>query len=102
MPAYKVCPTCGRLSQGSYCPEHRRTYNYPTAHWAQIRRTRLAYDNHTCQLNLPGCTHQADTVHLDPTLNGNHLHATLYNTRSACRHCHGTLDGARAGQTTRR
>ena len=65
-------------------------------HWRQVRAARLALDNGACQLRVDhGCTRIATTVHLDPELRGNHRLATLDNTRSACRHCHGVIDGAR-------
>ena len=67
---------------------HHRT------HWRTIRKQRLAHDNHHCTIRLPGCTTTATTVDLHPNLNSNHDLATLTNTRSACAHCHGTIDGA--------
>lgn len=63
-------------------------------HWRTIRKQRLAIDGNQCTIQLAGCTGIATTVHLDPRLNGNHDIACLDNTRSACRHCHGTVDGA--------
>lgn len=61
-----------------------------------IRTARLALDHYLCQLGHAGCTIEADTVHLHPDLNGDHLKATLENTTSACRHCHGTEDAPRS------
>ena len=71
-----------------------RAYGHHRKHWRTIRQQRLALDGHRCTIRLPGCTTTATTVDLDPRLNGQHDHATLDNTRSACHHCHGTIDGA--------
>ena len=70
-----------------------KAYGYNTAHWKRVRQSRLMYDKWLCTIQLPGCNGWATTVDLDPALNGNHALATLDNTRSACRHCHGKVDG---------
>jgi 5-methylcytosine-specific restriction endonuclease McrA len=101
MPAYRICPTCGRLSQTRYCPDHTRRYGYNDSHWQRIRQARLLIDAGQCQLAHPGCTQTATTVHLDPSLNGDHRQATVTNTVSACRHCHGVTDGSRTATTRR-
>ncbi len=89
------------------CPEHQRQANrasyqkskaqgHFTRGWKQLRLQRLAVDGHRCQLRRPGCTVVATTVHLDPSLRGEHRLATLENTLSACRRCHGSVDAPRA------
>jgi hypothetical protein len=67
-----------------------------TRYWKEVRLARLQLDGWRCILNHPGCTQAATTVHLDPSLKGNHLLATTANTRSCCRRCHGVEDGGRA------
>jgi len=113
-----VMRICAGLPGGSYCgklipadkrrcPEHERAENarraakskrngLRTPHWLAIRKARLVMDGGRCTFELPACTGRAETVHLDPELRGNHLLATTENTRSACRHCHGTVDAPRA------
>jgi hypothetical protein len=53
-------------------------------------------DGGRCTFRLDGCTGRAETVHLAPELGGNHLLATLENTGSACRRCHGVTDAPRS------
>jgi 5-methylcytosine-specific restriction endonuclease McrA len=73
-----------------------RVNHTKSTYWSRVRRQRLALDGHRCTFRFPDiCTGQATMVHLDPALNGNHLAATLDNTRSACRRCHGRVDGKR-------
>ena len=85
-----------------YAPPHgnakHRAYGHHRTHWRTIRRQRLSLDGYRCTIRLDGCTITATTVDLDPELNGNHDHATIDNTRSACSHCHGHIDGAGARQ----
>jgi 5-methylcytosine-specific restriction endonuclease McrA len=88
-------------------PDHERAENarrgaiakqhgLKTPHWLAIRKARLAMDSGLCTFKLYGCTTYAETVHLASELKGNHLLATLENTRSACRHCHGVTDAPRS------
>lgn len=110
----KACATCGRaIPLGTkYCArcsdgdvtgdraryqgsKRRGTF---TTEWRRLRIARLQMDGGRCQLKHYGCTEQATTVHLDPACKGNHALATLDNTRSACRHCHGVEDAPRARQ----
>ena len=85
------------IIRSGYAPprgrERNRTYGYDRRHWKNIRAARLTLDGHRCQLQSPGCTGTATTVDLNHELNGNHMLATLDNTQSACRHCHGHKDG---------
>ena len=97
MTALRPCLTCGTPTRnGPRCRTCTQPAGYATAHWQRIRRQRLNLDGHRCTLNHPGCTTVATTVHLAPELNGNHLLATIDNTRSACLRCHGTEDAPRA------
>jgi 5-methylcytosine-specific restriction endonuclease McrA len=92
----RPCLVCGTPSDGPRCPEHtQHNYNPRSAHWRTIRAERLAIDNGECQLQHPGCTRVATSVHLDPAAGGNHSLATIHNTVSACAHCHGVEDGPR-------
>jgi 5-methylcytosine-specific restriction endonuclease McrA len=101
---------CGKLipADTRRCPEHERAENsrraakaqrngLRTPHWRAIRKARLLMDGGLCVLKVDdGCTVYAETVHLAPELEGNHLLATTENTRSACRHCHGVTDAPRS------
>jgi 5-methylcytosine-specific restriction endonuclease McrA len=100
---------CGKLipADKRRCPKHERAENARRAeksrrnglrapHWLAVRKARLAMDGGLCTLKLDGCSVYADTVHLAPEFEGNHLLATLENTRSACRHCHGVTDAPRS------
>jgi hypothetical protein len=92
------------------CPKHQAERNavvrvrkdaqhkikgYGTAHWKRVRRQRLELDGYLCTIRLPGCERIATTVDLHPDLNGDHRLASIDTTRSACRRCHGTVDGGR-------
>jgi hypothetical protein len=102
---------CGRIIPATdrRRPEHARAENsrraqkakrngLKTSHWREVRQARLQLDGGLCTLKLNGCTGYAETVHLAPELGGNHQLATLDNTRSACRHCHGVVDAPRSHQ----
>jgi 5-methylcytosine-specific restriction endonuclease McrA len=65
-------------------------------YWQAVRKARLRLDSGRCVLQHHGCAGAATTVHLSPECGGDHSLATLENTRSACRHCHGVEDGGRA------
>jgi hypothetical protein len=67
-----------------------------SAFWRGLREQRIQRDGGLCTFQLPGCTGVAETVHLAAELEGNHYLATLDNTRSACRHCHGVVDAPRS------
>jgi 5-methylcytosine-specific restriction endonuclease McrA len=94
----------------SRCPEHQRQWiarknekgkraGLKSAHWRQVRGARLQLDGYRCTFKLDRCTGAAEAVHLAPELGGNHLLADISNTRSACRVCHGIVDGARSHST---
>ena len=63
----------------------------------------LDYYGHACQLQRPGCTLQATTVHhLEPTSQRPDLFWTFENLTAACKRCNYS-DGARiASENTRR
>ena len=96
MATLRPCLDCGRPTRGSRCPDHTIDPGYRTEHWQNVRALRLIYDGGLCQLDHPGCTGVATTVHLDPSCAGDHRLATVDNTLSACAHCHGVEDGPRA------
>ena len=105
MPVYKLCRQHG-LYVGTCDPCYRqdnsrraqkaKANGTKSAHWIRVRAARLALDRGACTFQLAGCTTRATTVHLAPELHGNHYQATVDNTRSACRHCHGVIDAPRS------
>lgn len=108
-PVQRACIVClGGTGGGYRCPEHAAADNVRrrekakrnglySDHWKLVRKARLQLDGGRCVLRVDaGCTGRATTVHLAPELGGNHLLATLSNTASACRHCHGVVDAPRA------
>ena len=114
MPVGQIC-RCGRIvasRQLHDCEQNRTTaaidnarrhqkqqdHGRNTYAWRRLRMDALNRDNHACQLRLNGCTGTATTVHIDPRLMGDHTLATLDDCTSACTHCHGVVDGARASR----
>jgi len=111
MPIIRLCARCNQhATHGRYCAAHAlevkqqkqarnkaqdKIKGYHTGHWQRVRKARLELDSHTCTIQLPGCEQVATTVDLDPALHGNHRLATIETTRSACRRCHGAIDGGR-------
>ena len=60
--------------------------------WRTIRHTVLQRDNHTCQLQLPGCTTIATAVdHIHPRARGGT--DDLANLRATCTHCNSKRGG---------
>lgn len=94
----RPCLECGTPSRGARCPEHDRSRGYRPLdpHWRSVRAARLHIDADRCQLRHTGCTGTATSVHLDPALERDHSRATVFNTISACAHCHGVEDGRRS------
>lgn len=97
--ARRPCLTCGKPCNGSYCDEHQPLYGHHDAQWRGAGGTRqlvLERDQHRCKIVADdGCTHVATTVHRLPeygTWHDGNLDAYV----SACAHCHGVVDGARA------
>jgi 5-methylcytosine-specific restriction endonuclease McrA len=74
----------------------RRAHGRNTAAWQRLRLRRLKLDGYRCQMQWPGCTGKATTVHLHPRLNGDHRQAKITDLFSACSHCHGIVDAPRA------
>jgi hypothetical protein len=110
--ARRPCLTCGKPSNGSYCPTHKKAddhrrnaktvaHGVKKAHFQRVRRQVLAATGGLCELRHRGCTNAATTVHLDPELEGNHDLATVENCKAACSHCHGVEDGGRAAASRR-
>lgn len=101
-----ICPAsgCHTTTQGGHCPEHRtadnrrrhakqQAHGRNTAAWRRLRAARIALDDHRCTR----CHTTRDlTVHLRPTLNGQHDLATIHDVTTLCRHCHGTTDAPRS------
>jgi 5-methylcytosine-specific restriction endonuclease McrA len=103
MAIVSACPTCGRPKP---CAAHARNDNrrradkskahgLTAARWRRTRAAVLKRDGGFCRLQLRGCTTTATTVHRLPehgTFHDGNLDAYV----SACAHCHGVVDGARA------
>ena len=89
------CPLCYRADSSRRNAKARKN-GTKSAGWSKLRQQRIQLDAGLCTFRLPGCTGVAETVHLDAELKGNHFAATLDNTRSACRHCHGVIDAPRS------
>lgn len=64
-----------------------------SAHWRRTSASRLRLAEYECEIGRPGCTGEATTVDLIGV--GDHSRARLEDTRAACRHCHGAVDGGR-------
>lgn len=103
MAIVSACPRCGRPRP---CARHARddsrrraakskAHGLASSRWKRTRARVLERDRGLCQLGLRGCTVTATTVHRLPEFGPVHdenLDAYL----SACAHCHGVVDGARA------
>ena len=106
MPSLKPCLVCGRLTSNFRCPDHsdnkqraarNNTNGTHRSHWRNLRAAVLERDGHQCRLRADDrCTMIATTVHLNPSLNGDHDRATANDCLSACAHCHGVTDAPRA------
>ena len=67
---------------------NNQTPNRPNSHqWQKLRKTTLHRDNHTCQLNYPGCTTTATEVdHISNLTTGGTN--KLDNLQAVCTNCH--------------
>ena len=75
------------MRSNHYRPE-KPVYRGP---WKTVRRRVLERDNHTCQIGLPGCLGQANSVdHIVPVALGGDWY-NLDNLRAACAPCNGEL-----------
>jgi len=104
----RVCPKHGRHPAGQPCPScaaadttRRNTLNRQqgrtTQHWKRIAAA--AKQAHPF---CADCTSTLDlTVHLHPSLGGNHRLATLDTVTVLCRSCHGQRDAPRAAEARR-
>lgn len=107
MPHATVCDRHKTLvPAGERCAEcvtddNRRRGRKSSAHgvtssrWRRRRRAKLRR-NPRCELELDGCTGLATTVHIPPRYGGRHDRVPEAELVSACAHCHGVTDGARA------
>lgn len=101
-PIVHLCPRpgCGRTDTHTHTNTHdttRRTAKTKASGrnrsaWHRLRKAAIARDR--------GCTVCGTTtdltVHLDPSLNGDHHNATLDQVITLCRSHHGTTDAPRA------
>ena len=111
----KPCLDCGKPTPNARCADHdtdterrvQKSKDHGLFHveWRGpngLRKRALDRDQGLCKLRVDDrCTTLATTVHLDPALEGDHARATLDDCTSACAHCHGVIDGARAARATR-
>jgi 5-methylcytosine-specific restriction endonuclease McrA len=93
--AVYLCPGCKTKDNQRRAAKAKRN-GLRSPYWKAVREARLRLDGYRCALQLDGCAGYAETVHLAPELGGNHRLATLENTRSACRHCHGVTEAPRS------
>lgn len=102
----RACVVCGRPGAGTRCDgcqpvEDRRRAAKSSAHglnrrsWTLTRRSVLERDGGVCRLRLDGCDVAASSVHRLPQFGPVH-DANPAAYVSACDHCHGVVDGARA------
>lgn len=62
-------------------------------HWVKLRRMVRVRDGHRCT----NCgTTESLSVHLDPSLGGNHFIATVDDAWTLCKSCHGRIDQPRS------
>jgi 5-methylcytosine-specific restriction endonuclease McrA len=105
---YRLCPQCGALGPNAgLCPDCKRADNQrrnqkrrdsgrTSAAWQRLRLAALHRDGYLCQdCGKPG-DRRSLTVHLDPSLEGQHWRASLNDLTTLCRSCHGTRDAPRA------
>ena len=59
----------------------------PTRQWQKLRKTTLHRDNHTCQLNYPGCTTTATEIDHKQNLTTGGTNQ-LDNLQAVCTTCH--------------
>jgi 5-methylcytosine-specific restriction endonuclease McrA len=75
------------VRSGNYKPA-KDVYRGP---WGTVRRRILERDRHTCQIALPGCHVDANTVdHITPVALGGAWYDD-HNLRAACAWCNGEL-----------
>lgn len=80
----KSCLRCGRLTPGSYCPDHARGGS--TRAWRKVRTRALERDRYRCQ----ACGKPATEVdHLIPVADGGP--DVLANLQAVCSDCHQRL-----------
>ena len=101
-PIVHLCPKpgCGRIDTHTHQDTRdlaRRTAKTKAsgrnrAAWHRLRQAAIARDG-CC--TVCGTTHDL-TVHLHPSLDGNHHNATLDHVTTLCRSHHGTVDAPRA------
>lgn len=104
----RSCGKCGApTSRGNRCAWHEKmdvaaanarsqakakAHGRNTAAWQRLRKATIAREAGRCQR----CGGNANSVHIDPALNGNHNLAGLDDCTLLCSVCHGVVDGPRA------
>lgn len=102
----RACVVCGTPSAGTRCAVHQhdedarrsaksRSHGLRTRVWRRTRALVLERDMHCCRIGREGCTFKATSVHRLPEYGPFH-DDNLDAYVSACAHCHGVIDGARA------
>ncbi len=89
----RPCLTCGALTLGSYCPNHKGTGQRGSGNgWLRVRALVLARDGHACVV----CGQRTPTLevgHVIPKRNGGTDEFT--NLRTLCRAHHKDKGGVR-------
>ena len=95
----RPCLECGEPTRSARCDLCSSDPGYATRHWHEVRAVTLSRAGYACQLRHRGCTVMATSVHLDPSLDGDHRFATPDVCVATCLHCHGVEDAPRSKRT---
>lgn len=97
----ETCPTCV-ADRDARKRTKQRAHGTDTPAWRRRSRAKLRRDPR-CELEVDErCTGRATTVHIPPEYQGDHAAVPDDELVSACRHCHGVVDGPRAHAGARR
>ena len=94
VPAGSRCPACVR-DDNERRNRKSRAHGVTSPAWRR-RRARKLKRSPGCELELEGCTGKATSVHIPARYRGRHDVVPENELVSACAHCHGVVDGARA------
>lgn len=94
VPDGERCAACVRDDNARRNRKSTR-HGVTTAKWRR-RRARKLKRSPGCELEFNGCTGVATSVHIPARYRGSHDACPDGELVSACAHCHGVVDGARA------